>query len=217
MVEKNVSKAWLSVYLHEQSEKIIQKNKHLFKQQLNVSQSLYASGRSQQQDVLQAELELSLLDDQLQQVNSKIREARAVLSRWVGSEYSSLPLQMRPGLFGGSIQSGLKGLVDRLEEYPLITKYRAREKASRQQVELEKQKYSPQWGFDITYGKRSGENMDGSDRSDFVSAIVNFDLPVFTDRKQDRMLSAKKNSCWPPGMQNRMFIFRLFHSLNRYM
>ena len=192
MVRKNVRKAWMKVYLHEQSEKIIQKNRRLFKQQLNVSQSLYASGRNQQQDVLQAELELSLLDDQLQQVNSKIKQARAKLSKWVGAENSKLSLQVKSGQFNQPLSASIEGLVRMLNDYPLMAKYRAKEFASKEQLELAKQKYKPQWGFDISYGKRSGLNMDGSDRSDFVSTIINFDLPVFTSQKQDKVLSARQ-------------------------
>ncbi|MCW8853532.1 MAG: TolC family protein [Gammaproteobacteria bacterium] len=192
MVRMSVRKTWLKVYLYEQSEKIIQKNRRLFKQQLNVSQSLYASGRNQQQDVLQAELELSLLDDQLQQMSSKIKEARSLLSQWVGRENSNLPLQVKAQQFNQPLNSNIENLIARLGDYPLMAKYRAKEFASREQLDLAKQKYKPQWGFDISYAKRSGENMDGSDRSDFVSTMINFDLPVFTGQKQDKVVSARQ-------------------------
>ena len=192
MVRMNVRKTWLKVYLYEQSEKIIQKNRRLFKQQLNVSQSLYASGRNQQQDVLQAELELSLLDDQLQQMNSKIKEARSLLSQWVGRENSNLPLQVKAHQFNQPLNFNIENLIAMLGDYPLMAKYRAKEIANREQLEVAKQKYKPQWGFDVSYGKRSGENMDGSDRSDFVTTMINFDLPVFTSQKQDKVVSARQ-------------------------
>lgn len=191
-VRNSVRKAWLSVYLHEQSEKIINKNRRLFKQQLNVSQSLYASGRNQQQDVLQAELELSLLDDQLQQMNSKIKESRALLFRWIGSQDSGRPLEITEQQLDPLMNFNVAELIDMLDDNPLIDKYEAKESASRAQVDLARQSYSPQWGFDVTYGKRSGQNMDGSDRSDFLSTVINVDLPVFTSQKQDKVLSGKK-------------------------
>lgn len=192
MVKMNVRKTLLKVYLYEQSEKIIQKNRKLFKQQLSVSQSLYASGRNQQQDVLQAELELSLLDDQLQQVSSKIKQARAVLAKWIGAGNSMRPLQISDEYFKQTLNANLKNLIDKLRDYPLMTKYSAREFANQEQLEVARQKYKPQWGFDISYGKRSGQNMDGSDRSDFVSTMINFDLPVFTSEKQDKIVSASR-------------------------
>ena len=93
----NVRRAWFQVYLQDQSEKIIRQNRRLFKQQLEVSQSLYAAGKNQQQDVLQAELELSLLEDQLQQIASSKQETRARLSQWTGYELAQRPLQDQPG------------------------------------------------------------------------------------------------------------------------
>ena len=46
--------------------------------------------------------------------------------------------------------------------------------------------------LDLTYGRRSGNNLDGSSRDDFASAMVMVDLPLFTDKRQDKRLSASK-------------------------
>ena len=191
-VRLQVRKAWLNVYLQEQSEKIITQNRQLFKEQLEVSQSLYAAGRKQQQDVLQAELELSLLDDQLQQIATRIHEARVDLAQLIGEEQAALPLKLGDSQFGLSVTKNLNQLKQQLENHPGLLKKTAKIAASEQQVELEKQKYKPQWGIDLSYGKREGSNMDGSDRANFVSAIVSFDLPLFTEQGQDRELSASK-------------------------
>lgn len=191
-VKLNVRKAWLNVYLQEASEKIIQQNRHLFKQQLDVSQSLYAAGRKQQQDVLQAELELSLLDDKLQQIASKKNEARAALSQWVGAEAAQYKLDINKNQFKSNYQDDLTQLINRLNQHPSLNKKTAKILASKQNVELAKQKYKPQWGFDVTYGLRDGKNMDGSERADFLSAVVMLDIPVFTEENQDRVLAARK-------------------------
>jgi len=188
----NVRKAWLKVYLKEESEKIIQKNRYLFKRQLDVSQSLYAAGRKQQQDVLQAELELSLLDDKLQQISSEKNEARALLSQWVGEQAESYDLHMENHSLNKDIENNVSYLLNLLKQHPLLKKKTEKISASQQQVKLAEQKYKPQWGFDVTYGKRDGNNNDGSDRADFISAMVNLEIPVFTEDNQDRMLSSKK-------------------------
>lgn len=190
-VRRNVRKAWLKVYLQEASEKIIQQNRYLFKQQLDVSQSLYAAGRKQQQDVLQAELELSLLDDQLQQIASKLDQARAGLSQWVGADAATYSLLENRQPFNTDIQHTPGSLAELLKLHPLLKKKSANISASQKQLSLARQKYSPQWGFDVTYGKRDGENMDGSDRADFLSAMVNLDVPIFTEHSQDRVVAAR--------------------------
>ena len=46
--------------------------------------------------------------------------------------------------------------------------------------------------FDLTYGQRSGNNLDGSSRDDFASVMLMVDLPLFTDKRQDKRLSARK-------------------------
>ena len=193
MVRRNVRKAWLNVYLQEASEKIIQQNRRLFKQQLEVSQSLYAAGRKQQQDVLQAELELSLLDDKLEQILSMQEQARAVLGQWVGDEAADLPLQFSKQSLANSLSRNSEQLAELIKQHPVLIKKEAKISVNQEKLGLAKQKYSPQWGFDLTYGKRDGENMDGSDRADFFSAMVKLDIPVFTEQKQDRVLAATKN------------------------
>ena len=189
-----VRRAWLNVYLQEASEKILKKNRYLFKQQLDVSQSLYSAGRKHQQDVLQAELELSLVDDKLQQIESKKNEARTQLARWIGNEAINYELVSEDNLFVAVSNKRIDQLLNSVQRHPGISKYNAKINVSHQQVALAKQKYKPQWGFEFNYGKRSGENIDGSGRANFISGMINFDIPVFTEDKQDRILSSRKKT-----------------------
>jgi outer membrane protein TolC len=184
--------AWLEVYLQEQAENILRKNRMLFWQQLEVSRSFYASGRGKQQDVLQAELELSLLDDRLEDRISKKREARAKLSQWVGAKAAQWPLVTDSVLFRPAISDDLDELKKIIEGHPLVRAKQAKVDSARADVAINNEKYAPQWMFDVTYGKRDGDNMDGSERSDFLSAVVSLDIPLFTENRQDRYLSASK-------------------------
>ena len=158
-----------------------------------MSQSLYAAGKNQQQDVLQAELELSLLDDRLQQVASMQAESRAMLSKWVGDELAELPLNSEHAFANNRLNRDIDELLSILDDHPALQKTSAKIRASEKQLGLAKQKYKPQWSFDVTYGKRDGFNADGSDRADFVSALVNLDLPIFTEQNQDRIVSARQS------------------------
>lgn len=187
----NTRKAWLETYLQEQMEKIVLENRHLFKQQVEVSQSLYGSGKSNQQDVLQAELELSLLDDQLQKIIATKKESRSALAQWVGDEAAGFPLESGSSLFS---DMDVNNIVNRnlLQQHPMFKKQAASVVDRVQDVSLAKQKYKPQWGFDVSYGIRDGYNMDGSDRADFFSALVTLDIPVFNEDRQDRELAASK-------------------------
>ncbi len=187
-----VRKAWWMVYLQEQTGVIVEQTRALFEQQRRVSESLYAAGRKQQQDVLQAELELSLLDDRLQQNDAMQQESRVVLAQWLGSQAASRQLHLSESVFSVQLGPTIDVLVEALDTHPMLTKRNEKIVVSQQDIELARQKYKSQWGFDLTYGKRSGQNMDGSDRADFFSAMVSLDLPVFTEDRQDRVLAARK-------------------------
>lgn len=187
----NTRKAWLEVYLQEQMEIIVLENRHLFKQQVEVSQSLYGAGKSNQQDVLQAELELSLLDDQLQKIIATKKESRSALAQWVGDEAAGFTLENGSSLFR-DIDVNKIEYRNRLQQHPMFIKQAASVIDRVQDVSLAKQRYKPQWGFDVSYGKRDGNNMDGSERADFFSALVTLDIPVFNEDRQDRELSASK-------------------------
>ena len=51
--------------------------------------------------------------------------------------------------------------------------------------------------IDVTYGERTGRNLNGSGRADFFSAMLMVDIPLFTNKRQDKRLTAsqKKTPC----------------------
>ena len=187
-----VRQAWLDVVLQKKTLDIIQANRVLFEQMLDISQSFYASGRQQQQDVVQAELEISLVDDRLERARSELVVAEARLAKWVGEE------NMRYGVAVKPVDLHLHGLLElaelkrRLEHNPELIAMREQVISQQKKLNLANDQYSPQWGFDINYGFRAGNNKDGSSRADFLTAMVTLDLPIFTENKQDRNVSAQK-------------------------
>ena len=187
-----VRQAWLDVVLSQKSITIIQANRHLFVKMLDTSESFYAAGRQQQQDVVQAQLEISLVDDLLEQTHSRLIVSLANLSRWVGEEnlqdgvaYKEDDLNLLPLPNSSSLNSVLEKNPELLATAEKIISQRAK-------LRIADEQYNPQWGFDINYGLRSGENSDGSDRADFLTAMVTLDFPLFTSNKQDRLLVAEK-------------------------
>ena len=53
----------------------------------------------------------------------------------------------------------------------------------------------------MKYGLRNGRLMDGSDRPDFVSAMVTLDVPIFQNKRQDRRLSASRHEAAAATLQ----------------
>ncbi len=187
-----VRQAWLDVVLQKKTIDIIQENRGLFEQMLDISQAFYASGRQQQQDVVQAELEISLVDDRLEQARSQLIVAQAKLAKWVGEDN----LEQGVAAEGIDLQpvplADIAELEQQLEHHPELIVVREKILNQQKKLAIADEQYSPQWGFEVNYGLRSGNNPDGSQRPDFLSAMVSLDLPVFTENKQDRNVSAAK-------------------------
>lgn len=188
-----VRKAWYDMVLQSEAIRIIQANRQLFIRMLDISQSYYASGRQQQQDVVQAELEISLVDDRLEQAYSDLSVARAGLAKWIGEENLKDDMSFRKSEVGIKPLPDWAAISSSLESNPELLVVNENIVSQQKQLDMANEQYSPQWGFNINYGKRAGENMDGSDRADFLSAMVTVDLPVFTGNKQDREVSAARS------------------------
>ena len=61
--------------------------------------------------------------------------------------------------------------------------------ASLQGIALAKQSYEPQWGVNASYAYRDDDPMRNN-RAHLFSMGVTFDLPLFTDNRQDQQVSA---------------------------
>lgn len=186
----SVRSSYLDVYLSQETEKLLLENRDLFRQLLEVTERQYAVGLDNQHDVLRAQLELSLVDDRLVEVQGEHAMALAELKRWLGngidfdrvSDSYSFMVPIR----------GLPQLVQELPGHPRMQIEDAMTAVSEKDIYLAEQQYKPGWMLDLTYGNRSGNNLDGSSRDDFASAMILVDLPIFTDKRQDRRLSASK-------------------------
>ena len=189
-VIQQVRMNWLDVYYWQHAADLVARNRKLFKQLVNVTESLYAVGRRKQQDVLRAELELGLLDDRETQVATMVEMQRANLAKLIGQQAAYRPLSTAfpslPEIPAPEISRQL------LTRHPLLDLEQARVDASQKDVAIARQAYKPAWLLDVTYGFRDGYNPNGSERADFLSAMVMMDMPLFTGKRQDRNLSANK-------------------------
>jgi outer membrane protein TolC len=188
-VRTKARQAWLDVYYWENARKVVTEIRPFFVDLVVVVRSLYSVGARNQQDLLRAELELSRVDDRLIDMTGRIARARAILAEWVGPENSSRPLHGPLPLSDAPV---LPKLLDDLVGHPLLQAADARIGASDDGIFLAEQGYKTAWAVEVNYGYRDGHLADGSSRSDFISAMVTFDLPIFASNRQDRTLEAAK-------------------------
>ena len=154
----------------------------------DITEQYYATGRVQQQDVLQASVELAKVEDRATRIAQEEEQARSRLAMWIGdAAYRDLEDEW-PRF---DYQSPVDTIKDSLQNHPRILALQKNVSAAETGVELAKQKYKPEFALDLTYGGRSGTNPDGSSRADLLTFMVVMDVPLFHQNRQDRLVAAQ--------------------------
>ena len=219
-LETKVSELWLTAYLAQQTIRLIEDNETLFTQMAEVARANYSNvvGKTRQQDVIRAQLEIIQLQDRLTVEKQKFESALASLNEWLQpyddnskkqikyfdsnfafnqDEYYQpytiaklLPdLELKkPSLLHNNHLS-LNQLANLIFAHPAILALEVNSQASAKNIELAKQAYKGQWAINASYGYR--DNMpSGQSRSDLFSLGISYDLPLFSNKKQDQLLAA---------------------------
>ena len=84
----------------------------------------------------------------------------------------------------------IEAIYEQLQQHPRIRAMQKKVSSAETGVELARQAYRPEFSVDVAYGARSGQGMDGSSRPDLFSVMLVMDLPLFHDKRQDRVSAA---------------------------
>jgi len=175
----DVRQAWLNAAWHEHAVRILDASRDAVANQIDSLSARFATGRMHAQDMLRAELELALLDDQRTEHRRQAESARSMLARYLGTAaYRPLGTAEIP-----SALAPVGTLEQRLAEHPAVAAEQARIATADLGVALAEQAYRPRFALEGAYGLRS-------DRADLASIGVSLSLPIFTDKRQDRQRSA---------------------------
>lgn len=210
-----VAQLWLDGFRAQESIALIKKDRPLFEQLADVAEASYSSalGRTRQQDIVRAQLELTRLDDRLTRLKQLQETVLENLSGWMqgafGEKYlpasevmhAGLPADyslarelpqvsmLKESLYKAPKKADPQELYTYFSSHPSVKAVEKKIEASDLGVDLARQKYKPKWGVNASYGYR-GEAASGDDRADFVSLGVSFDLPFFTKNRQDKEVEA---------------------------
>lgn len=208
---RTVREIWLELYYWTKALRILKTNEALYKELLQVTQSQYSTGKINQTDVVQVQLELSRLKNQVIQNKQQIAVLKAKLGRWIGMNHVNRPLALAtphwPAL------PSMARLQDRLMNHPVLKADAANIEASSFEVAYAKEQYKPGWLLGVGYGLRQGRMPDGTPRSDMLTAQVTMDLPFFTANRQDRQLNASLNKLNATQMDRHIHYRDLLQSL----
>jgi len=222
-VAVTVGSLWLDAYYVQQSIILIEQNRSLFEQLADVAQASYSStlGKTRQQDIVRAQLELTQLDDRLDILAQQQNAYVGRLSQWLSTAFLNQPTKaniaevgqlqnmtlakklpqldlLHKGLIhSSSIHSNVDNdginnnpwlsveeLTKHFAKHPAVIAIDKKILATKTGINLAEQAYQPEWGINASYGYRDDDPF-GNNRADLFSVGVTFDLPLFTDNRQD--------------------------------
>lgn len=202
-IANNMTQLWLELGYQQQAEQIMLENRRLMKEMENFIQTNYSIGKSEAQDLLNAQLQVSKLDEKLQANAQMQRRLVAQLSEWLGSDWlinnaqqGTPSLQASNQLNWNNLNQTLSSGADstqhyqRLSQHPMVKMVDVSISTNETQVEIAEQAYSPQFGVEVAYAYRQSNNMKDEPASDLVSAYLTMDIPLFTGNRQDKNLAA---------------------------
>ncbi len=211
-VAVTVGSLWLDAYRVQQSIALIEKNRSLFEQLADVAEASYSStlGKTRQQDIVRAQLELTRLEDRLDKLAQQKNRYEGMLSQWltkfskVNNSSQSIAISTDFSLHNILLSQQIpqidllnsdlvhrknwlkpEDLVHYFKGHPSVVAIDKKVNATKTGIELAKQKYKPEWGVNASYGYRDEDPM-GNSRADLFSMGVTFDLPLFTENRQDK-------------------------------
>ena len=195
-VRSTVAVLWFDAWQATETLALIEKDTSLFEQMVDVAEAGYRSalGKTRQQDVIRAQLELVQLADRLTVARQQRDAALARLSEWITiSTQTTFPEpSSTQALFPGAarlLAMTEEARIATLRQHPRLRQIEVRQAIADKGVTLARQAHKPMWGVNASYALRD-DSPQGMDRADFFSVGVSVQLPLFSSVKQDSEVSA---------------------------
>ena len=182
VVAREVAFVWLDAWQARAAERAVRELMEEAKHAIELAQIGVSSGRGSQAEVFASRQMLSMASDRRMELGAQVERARAQLRRWVADAGAfELPAELpawRDPL-------PLAKLADALEHHPQHAMADRALGVADADVALAREATAPDKTLEFGYAARS------NNRSDMLMVQMAFELPLFRDRKQDRLLEAK--------------------------
>ncbi|ENI8073574.1 TolC family protein [Vibrio vulnificus] len=223
-VANSITQLWLELGYQQQAERVLHENQRLMRELESFISTNYSIGKSEAQDLLNAQLQVSQLEEKLQANQQMQRRILSQMSEWLGSEWlgKQTMLQATNQLNWQSLDTLLASVNNEqyfslLAQHPMVRMADASIAVSQTQVELAEQSYTPQFGVEVMYAYRQANNMKGEPASDLVSAYLTMDIPLFTGNRQDRNHAAAQYQVGAAQSQKDLLLSQMNAKVNALM
>jgi len=162
---------------------LVQENLGLVDRLAGVARERFAVGQGTQQDVLEAEVELSRLEERRSLLEQQQRVVEVALARLLDRPDASFSGQLAP-LVQTAIPASAEDVVAQAEQAsPLLQAQRLRVEAASRRVDLARRERMPDFGVELVYHDRGRRDLDP-----FYGLGATVTLPVYGSRKQERAI-----------------------------
>ena len=191
---RHVRLSWWNLFYLKRSIAIVKRNQELLRQFTSIAGSKYKLGKGLQQDVLLAQLELSKLLDRELQLTAADKRERARLNALTGRP-AETPLRL-PDTVNEQLPETADGTAlqaEALATRPWLAEQQALVQASEAKIDLAGMERYPDFTIAAAYGVRQGINpVNRQSRPDLASAMLSFNVPLFSAARQQRLLDQRK-------------------------
>lgn len=173
------------------SQKINERLIDMMGQILRASEIGYETGRVPQQNVFQAQVELSNLLNEKIILSRKRRSLEYRINELLNRE-SFAPIQLSGDMSFTNMRLDIDELKTMtLKQNPWVHVREAEIEQAQLEIELARKDYCPDMDFKVVYGQRD-KDMTGRDLTDFVSTSVIMNIPLWMKTRQNKKLAANK-------------------------
>jgi len=187
---QQVKDAWYRLYFQQRSIDITRQNITLLKDFIRLTETRYAVGTGLQQDVLKAQVERSKLQDKLFNLQQQRTTVLADLNQLLNRPTAAL-LETPEKLTLTLVDSSLQSLMDiSRTRRPLFSAYQAMIDRYQAQHKLARLNHYPDFNLFASYRQREEVAGDPAEGSDFVSAGISINLPLWQGKRRAEVSEA---------------------------
>ena len=192
----DVRAVWWQLMNLDRALQIVEQNKDLMRDFVNIALTKYKVGNGLQQDVLLAQLELSRLLDRGLRLKGLRRGAQAELNALMGRPANwavTLP-SVAPNTILPELPPESQLLQQAGSGRALIDVQRDLVEAARAKLDLAKKDRYPDLKLGVGYGFRQGDDpLRGTDRSDLLTVMLSINLPIYSGSKQSKAVEQRSH------------------------
>lgn len=188
---RQIASAWYELGFNGRGLEINERLTRLVRELLQVAETRYAAGMGLQQDVLEAQVELSnLLDEKI-----VLERQRSVLQDRLNELLNRerfTPVTPPGRLSFPDLKLDVEELqAVSLKRNPRLGVRQAEVDQAAVEIDLARKEYWPDMDYKLTYGQRE-EDFNGRNLPDFLSGSVTLTVPLWYNTRQDRQLEATR-------------------------